>query len=239
MPSLRLRALVVGEHPGLRRMVRVQLADLPVDVDEASMTEARERVRWELPNVVVFDVGPPVQHVLETCHQLRWNPMTTTIPALLLVESGDAKMRTLATEAGATLCLDKPFHSRQLRQTVGRLLDCSAHKKPNADTTDGGFGSASSNNRDEARLAGVRLAARTAHHLLNIPLSLALGYGELLAVDPRLPADLRPMAEQVVVGIDTAARLLERLVKVRRLVELDATLWGGPVLDITAAVAES
>ena len=48
----------------------------------------------------------------------------------------------------------------------------------------------------EARLAGARLAARTAHHLLNTPLSLALGYGELLAEDPRLQDELRSMARE-------------------------------------------
>jgi signal transduction histidine kinase len=92
---------------------------------------------------------------------------------------------------------------------------------------------------DELRLVGAHLAARTAHHLLNTPLTLALGYSELLAHDPRLPADLRAMAEEVAGSVETAAVLLRRLVAIRRLVEREVGLPDGPILDLGQSATTS
>jgi hypothetical protein len=49
----------------------------------------------------------------------------------------------------------------------------------------------------EARLEGVRLAARTLEHHLTNHLTLTVGYAELIAEDPELPERLREMARQV------------------------------------------
>jgi signal transduction histidine kinase len=89
---------------------------------------------------------------------------------------------------------------------------------------------------DRVRLAGARLAARTAHHLLNTPLTLALGYSELLSVDPRLTTELQAMAREVVSSIETAAALLRQLASINQLVERDAGLPSGPVLDLAQSV---
>jgi len=46
---------------------------------------------------------------------------------------------------------------------------------------------------DQARLEGVRLAARTLEHHLTNHLTLTVGYAELIAEDPELPERLRDM----------------------------------------------
>ncbi len=91
---------------------------------------------------------------------------------------------------------------------------------------------------DQARLAGARLAARTAHHLLNTPLTLALGYTDLLAEDPRVPPELRALAEVASDSIQTAAADLRRLIGIRQLVERDIGLPSGPVLDLADSAVE-
>ena len=48
---------------------------------------------------------------------------------------------------------------------------------------------------DQARLDGVRLAARTLEHHLTNHLTLTVGYAELISEDPELPERLRQMAE--------------------------------------------
>ena len=50
---------------------------------------------------------------------------------------------------------------------------------------------------EQARLNGVRLAARTLEHHLTNHLTLTVGYAELIAEDPELPERLRDMALQV------------------------------------------
>ena len=91
---------------------------------------------------------------------------------------------------------------------------------------------------DEARLAGAQLAARTAHHLLNTPLTLALGFSDLLAEDPRLPLELRELAAEASNSIQTAAAVLERLIGIRRIVQRDVGLPSGLVLDLADSAAE-
>ena len=49
---------------------------------------------------------------------------------------------------------------------------------------------------DQARLDGVRLAARTLEHHLTNHLTLTVGYAELIAEDPELPERLRDMAHR-------------------------------------------
>ena len=85
---------------------------------------------------------------------------------------------------------------------------------------------------DQLRLAGVQLAARTAHHDLTTPLTLALGYSELLLEDPRLPPEQRALAREASESIQTAAAYLRRLTSIGRIVERDVGLPGGPVIDL-------
>jgi len=92
---------------------------------------------------------------------------------------------------------------------------------------------------DQARLAGAQLAARTAHHLLNTPLTLALGYSDLLAEDTRVPPELRVLAAEASDSIQTAAAMLRRLLGIRHLVERDIGLPSGPVLELADSAPEA
>jgi hypothetical protein len=92
---------------------------------------------------------------------------------------------------------------------------------------------------EQARLAGAQLAARTAHHYLNTPLTLALGYSDLVAEDPRVPPELRTLAADASDSIQTAATWLRRLIGIRRLVERDIGLPSGPVLELADAAPEA
>jgi CheY-like chemotaxis protein len=225
----------------MRLLVRLNLSDLPLEVRESNTAQARDQLSWDLPHVVVVDLHPPLDRGLALCRQLRWTPTTGTIPSVLLIEAGDEGLRGLALEAGATICLEKPFRPLQLRSTIQSLLDShfgmdspSRNNSPLGNSDDGQPPTAT--HEEEARLAGAILAARTAHHLLNTPLSLALGYGELLAEDPRLQDELKSMAREVVASVVSAAELLHRLQRISRLVERDPNLPGGSILDLAKSV---
>jgi signal transduction histidine kinase len=90
---------------------------------------------------------------------------------------------------------------------------------------------------DAVRLAAAQLMARTAQHLLNTPLTLALGYADLLAEDPHLSAESRAWAQAVGAGVHEAAALLERLLQVNRLVEQAPNGLSAPILDVDRSVA--
>jgi signal transduction histidine kinase len=92
------------------------------------------------------------------------------------------------------------------------------------------FGVLESRLRDEARLEGVRLAAREVAHLLNNDLAIALGCLELLQAETDLPSHLLDLLRGASRSLDGAARHVEQLQGVERVVVKETP--AGPSLDL-------
>jgi hypothetical protein len=86
---------------------------------------------------------------------------------------------------------------------------------------------------DEARLDGVRLAARTLEHHLTNHLTLTVGYAELIAEDPELPERLRDMANQVLESAQAAVDSVRRMRQIDTLKLVDQGIPGGPLLELS------
>jgi hypothetical protein len=85
---------------------------------------------------------------------------------------------------------------------------------------------------DQARLEGVRLAARTLEHHLTNHLTLTVGYAELIAEDPELPERLREMARQVLDSAQAAVDSVRRMRQVESVRLTDQGIPGGPLLEL-------
>ena len=85
---------------------------------------------------------------------------------------------------------------------------------------------------DQARLEGVRLAARTLEHHLTNHLTLTVGYAELIAEDPELPERLREMAHQVLESAQAAVESVRRMRQVENVVLIDQGIPGGPLIEL-------
>jgi hypothetical protein len=85
---------------------------------------------------------------------------------------------------------------------------------------------------DQARLDGVRLAARTLEHHLTNHLTLTVGYAELIAEDPELPERLREMAHQVLESAQAAVESVRRMRQVKSVRLIDQGIPGGPLLEL-------
>ena len=85
---------------------------------------------------------------------------------------------------------------------------------------------------EEARLEGVRLAARTLEHYLTNHLTLTVGYAELIAEDPELPERLREMADQVLESAQAAVECVRRMRQVDTVVLVDQGVPGGPLIEL-------
>jgi hypothetical protein len=84
----------------------------------------------------------------------------------------------------------------------------------------------------QARLDGVRLAARTLEHHLTNHLTLTVGYAELIAEDPELPERLRDMARQVLESAQAAVESVRRLRQVDSVNLIDQGIPGGPLIEL-------
>ena len=85
---------------------------------------------------------------------------------------------------------------------------------------------------DQARLEGVRLAARTLEHHLTNHLTLTVGYAELIAEDPELPERLREMARQVLESAQAAVESVRRMRQVDSVTLIDQGIPGGPLIEL-------
>ena len=86
--------------------------------------------------------------------------------------------------------------------------------------------------REQAKLEGVRLAARTLEHHLTNHLTLTVGYAELIAEDPELPERLRDMAHQVLESAQAAVESVRRMRQVESVVLTDQGIPGGPLIQL-------
>src|SRR5438552_8667437 len=85
---------------------------------------------------------------------------------------------------------------------------------------------------EQARLDGVRLAARTLEHHLTNHLTLTVGYAELIAEDPELPERLRYMARQVLESAQAAVESVRRMRQADSLNLVDQGIPGGPLIEL-------
>jgi hypothetical protein len=85
---------------------------------------------------------------------------------------------------------------------------------------------------DQARLDGVRLAARTLEHHLTNHLTLTVGYAELIAEDPELPERLRDMAQQVLESAQAAVESVRRMRQIDTVKLVDQGIPGGPLIEL-------
>ena len=71
---------------------------------------------------------------------------------------------------------------------------------------------------DDARLEGVRLAARELAHLVNNDLAVAVGLVDLVQGQPELPTHLRDLLAGAATSLDAAARHVREMQSVVRVV---------------------
>ena len=106
----------------MRQLLKLILGGLALEVSEASSSQYGPSTYARLPSLAVVDVDPSFEQGMVVWHSLRRNPSTAHIPSVFLVEAGDEVMYRLAGKAGASICLEKPFHPRELRTIVDGLL---------------------------------------------------------------------------------------------------------------------
>jgi two-component system KDP operon response regulator KdpE len=108
--------LVVDDESRMVRFVRMNLELEGYQVAEASNgLEALEKVRDELPDLVVLDVMMPEMDGFETLARLR---EISTVPVIMLTVKGDEEDRIRGLELGADDYVTKPFASGRSSSTV-------------------------------------------------------------------------------------------------------------------------
>jgi len=120
MPS---RVLIVEDEPDIRELVVHHLKREGYQVSvAASGEEALRQVQASPPDLVLLDLMMPAMNGLEVCRRLRQDPVTASLPIVMLTAKGDEIDRVLGLEIGADDYVVKPFSPKELLARVRAVL---------------------------------------------------------------------------------------------------------------------
>lgn len=126
------RVLVVEDDLSLRVVIRMVLEQARYEVFEARHgMAALELMESEMPDVVIADLRMPLMNGVELIGRLRSNPVTASLPIVLL--SGllpDPEVTRLANAVVA-----KPFEPADLLAAVRRSLNRGSDELPLGDSS--------------------------------------------------------------------------------------------------------
>jgi len=128
---MKKRILIVDDEPRMRRFVHMNLDLEGYEVMEAENgLKALERVREDLPDLVVLDVMMPDLDGFETLERIR---ETSSVPVIMLTVKSDEDDRIRGLDLGADDYVTKPFSPRELSSRIRAVLRRVESTKPGAD----------------------------------------------------------------------------------------------------------
>jgi DNA-binding response OmpR family regulator len=112
--------LVVDDEPNLVDLIRMTLERESYQVTEADNGyKAIQRLREELPDLVLLDVMMPEMDGLETLKEIR---AFSNIPVIMLTVRATEQDKVRGLELGADDYIAKPFSHRELVQRIKAVL---------------------------------------------------------------------------------------------------------------------
>jgi DNA-binding response OmpR family regulator len=120
MPARRELILVVDDEPRMTRFIRMNLELEGYQVIEAhNGSDALDKVRTNLPDLVILDVMMPEMSGFETLEILR---EVSNVPVIMLTVRADEEDKVHGLELGADDYVTKPFGARELASRVRAVL---------------------------------------------------------------------------------------------------------------------
>lgn len=127
------KLLVVDDEPDAIELIAFNLRNAGYETITADNGEdALKKARVFLPSLIVLDVMMPGIDGLEVCKILRRDPLTTSIPIIMVTAKASELDRVLGLELGANDYITKPFSPRELVLRVKNLL----HRQPPPESMD-------------------------------------------------------------------------------------------------------
>ncbi|WP_404783721.1 response regulator [Altericista sp. CCNU0014] len=111
------RILIIDDDMAIRIVVKVSLSKLGgYDVlDAASGAEGLEIAQLEHPDAIILDLAMPKMNGFEVLQHLQKNPLTQSIPVVLLTANTDRVDRKAIASVGV---IPKPFDALELPHQI-------------------------------------------------------------------------------------------------------------------------
>src|SRR6266487_361733 len=162
--SIKTRILVVDDITKNLQIVGTMLRNAGYEVmPTTSGAQALERVRLQLPDLILLDMMMPEMDRLEVCHRLKADPLTQQLPVIFLTASNEMEYLVKGFEAGAVDYVTKPFNPPELLARVRTHVELQQARERLREMND-----------EKNEFMGI-----VAHDLRN-PLGAITGYAEIV-----------------------------------------------------------
>jgi DNA-binding response OmpR family regulator len=122
------KILVVDDESNIRLLVKNMIGHY-YDVLEASDgDEALIKARRETPDLILLDILMPKKDGFSTCHELKSDKATETIPVVMVTALQYEMDEKLALSLRADGYIRKPFASQDLLNTIDNMLSAKHQK---------------------------------------------------------------------------------------------------------------
>jgi putative two-component system response regulator len=119
------KVLVVDDDPSHRQRVHELLIEDYIILEAEDGQEAINLARSQQPDIILLDVAMPKMDGYATCYAMKKDPITNTIPIVLLTDLSKELNGVLSGKLGAEEHISKPFNESNLLDTISRLLPVS------------------------------------------------------------------------------------------------------------------
>jgi DNA-binding response OmpR family regulator len=119
----RHKILVVDDDPGIVDMLSIMLVDAGYQAEIATDTTTVEKLKTNLPDLILLDIWMSGIDGGEICKQLKKQEETKNIPIIMISANKDTEL--IANKSGANDFIVKPFEMNVLLTKVKNLLEKS------------------------------------------------------------------------------------------------------------------
>ena len=116
------KVLIVDDEPNVRRLSRAILSKNFDVVEAEDGKQAIEIDNIQQPDVILMDMMMPRMDGLTACHVIKKDPITKSIPVIMVTAIGFELNIKLSQQMGASAYVTKPFSPKELLDKIMLVL---------------------------------------------------------------------------------------------------------------------
>lgn len=118
------RILIIDDEDSIREIIQAALEDVASweTILAASGQEGLEKSKLERPEAILLDISMPDMDGTQLYTQLQANPLTQSIPVILLTAKVLPSDRTRFSEMGVAGIIIKPFNPMAICNQIAEIL---------------------------------------------------------------------------------------------------------------------